>query len=524
MHFQTNSHTSAIRDRVGITLENDPQFLLQSLESQMRALIIKPWVNGHAGVGKLTLMRKIAELCLVYSGGCFFFRRGVPGCNVKDHLFCTLAYQLAMNVDGMFEAVDRAVMQYFSLPRMSATIQLKRLIIAPIRLLPIPLHPFIITIDGLDECEDFNSHREFLTLIGQVTRFINASRPEHQICDIFNKEPLFSRTHRLVLDEAHDAAADIEQYLRDKIEEIFSRNRDIMLDVQSPWPLANHLRELVRRSSGQFIYASTVLKFLDSDTDLCTPEEKLNTPLVLDEKYHPDDDIRLFLAESFESVKRTHELRFPRDWPTRNDIDHLVCKSSGLFIYAATVVKFLRSSRGRPKEQLDIILGITAAGAATPFAELDALYSQGPVDSKNPKVIILDGLDECGTEEAQQSILKVIADSLPKFPIPLCFLIASRPEKAIRHSFNDQPLLKITFILKPSPMQDSAFSALDRLYTQLFSVYGETKVRLLLRRMTLFSTTLTRMMAPTFDRLNISMQHSVTSLPTKHGQGPPRSL
>jgi hypothetical protein len=108
------------------------------------------------------------------------------------------------------------------------------------------------------------------------------------------------------------------------------------------------------------------------------PLFEITSPLVLDEKYHPDDDIKLFLVESFESVKRTHELRslLPRDWPTQNDIDHLVRKSSGQFIYAATVVKFVRSSRGRPKEQLDIILGITAAGAAAPFAELDALYTQ----------------------------------------------------------------------------------------------------------------------------------------------------
>ncbi|KDR70480.1 hypothetical protein GALMADRAFT_76225, partial [Galerina marginata CBS 339.88] len=46
-----------------------------------------------------------------------------------------------------------------------------------------------------------------------------------------------------------------------------------------------------------------------------------------------------------------------------------------------------------------------------------------------PKVIILDGLDECGPAEAQQLILEVVGDSIRKFPIPLCFLIASRPEK-----------------------------------------------------------------------------------------------
>ncbi|KDR78440.1 hypothetical protein GALMADRAFT_1250256 [Galerina marginata CBS 339.88] len=99
--------------------------------------------------------------------------------------------------------------------------------------------------------------------------------------------------------------------------------------------------------------------------------------LVLDERYHPDDDIRLFLVESFESVKRTHELRslLPPIWPSNNDIDSLVRKSSGQFIYAATVVRFVKSPRQRPNEQLDIILGVTAAGTATPFAELDALYS-----------------------------------------------------------------------------------------------------------------------------------------------------
>jgi hypothetical protein len=241
------------------------------------------WVNGRAGVGKSALMQKIAELGLVYFGGCFFFRRGTFGCNVKDHLFSTLAYQLAINVNGMLEAVDRAMTQDFSLPKMSAAVQLKRLIIEPILLLPIPVRPTIIIIDGLDECEDLNSQRDILTLIGQVAmdpqisiQFIIASRPEHQICDMFNKEPLFLRTRRLVLDEGYDTAADIERYLRDKFEEIYSRNKDIMPDVENPWPTKVDLEMLVWRASAQFIYAATVIKFVDSDTDFRTPEEKLD--------------------------------------------------------------------------------------------------------------------------------------------------------------------------------------------------------------------------------------------------------
>ena len=241
------------------------------------------WVSGRAGVGKSALLQRIAELDGIYFGGCFFFRRGTPGCNVKDHLFSTLAYQLATNVHGMLEHVDRAMMQDFSLPKRSTAVQLKRLIVEPIRLLPIPVRPTIIIIDGLDECEDFNSQRDILTLIGQVTmdpnvaiRFIIASRPEHQICDTFNKGPLSSKTRHLILDEEYDTAADIERYLREKFEEIYLRNRDIMPDIENPWPTKDDLWVLVGRGSGQFIYAATVIKFVDSDTDFRTPEEKLN--------------------------------------------------------------------------------------------------------------------------------------------------------------------------------------------------------------------------------------------------------
>ena len=240
------------------------------------------WVNGRAGVGKSALLQMIAEMDGIYFGGCFFFRRGTPGCNVKDHLFSTLAYQLAMNVPGMLEHVDRAMIQDFSLPKKSIAVQLKRLIIEPFKLLsPLPAFSIII-IDGLDECEDFNSQRAILELIAQVAmdfdvaiRFIVASRPEYQICDMFNKEPLLSKTRRLVLDEAYDAAADIERFLQEKFGEIYARNKEIMPNVKSPWPCPHDLAELVSRASGQFIYAATVIKFVSSDMDFRTPAQRL---------------------------------------------------------------------------------------------------------------------------------------------------------------------------------------------------------------------------------------------------------
>ena len=241
------------------------------------------WVNGRAGVGKSVLMQKLAERAGAYYGGCFFFRRGVPGCNQKGFLFSTVAYQLAMNVPGMHEHLDSAMSKDSSLPRMSAAVQVERLIVEPIKLVrPILPHLLIIIIDGLDECEDHDSQRDILKLVVRVSmdpsvpfRFIIASRPEHQICSIFNEQPLCSMTRRLVLDEEYDSASDIQSYLHDKFMEIHTRNRDIM-DQISPWPSEGDLRTLVAWASGQFIYASTVIKFVGSVGDLLSPQEKLN--------------------------------------------------------------------------------------------------------------------------------------------------------------------------------------------------------------------------------------------------------
>jgi len=239
------------------------------------------WVNGRAGVGKTALMQRIAERGGAYFGGCFFFRRGVPGCNQKGFLFSTLAYQLAMNIPGMLEHIDRAMSKNFSLPKKSANVQLQQLIVEPIRLLQLPYSPIII-IDGLDECQGLDSQSDILSLVAQVSRdatvpfrFIIASRPEHQICSAFNEEPLFSMTRRLILDEEYESASDIQRYLHDKFMEIHTRNGHIMRQIRSPWPSERDLRILVEQASGQFIYASTVIKFVGSFTDFLSPQEKL---------------------------------------------------------------------------------------------------------------------------------------------------------------------------------------------------------------------------------------------------------
>ncbi|KAF8991137.1 hypothetical protein BDQ17DRAFT_1224410, partial [Cyathus striatus] len=79
--------------------------------------------------------------------------------------------------------------------------------------------------------------------------------------------------------------------------------------------------------------------------------------LVHDEE--SDDDIRLYLTDKFAHIhsKHIHDYRERlEDWPPKSDIDWLVDRSSGHFIYASTVVKFIDNDMENPVSQLEYIL------------------------------------------------------------------------------------------------------------------------------------------------------------------------
>ncbi len=90
----------------------------------------------------------------------------------------------------------------------------------------------------------------------------------------------------------------------------------------------------------------------------------------------PQEDIQHFLVDCFDDIKQTHPLRkhLKPEWPTAENLQQIVDKSSGQFVYASTVIKFVSMPSSSPSMQLEIVHGLRPAGRATPFAELDALY------------------------------------------------------------------------------------------------------------------------------------------------------
>ncbi|KAF5309558.1 hypothetical protein D9619_012464 [Psilocybe cf. subviscida] len=99
-------------------------------------------------------------------------------------------------------------------------------------------------------------------------------------------------------------------------------------------------------------------------------------PLRLDNQFSPDNNIRDFLNDEFKRVRKTHPLARTLDasWPSVQDIEYIVKKSSGQFIYAATVMRFVLNSSASPKLNLKRVQGAATISTESPFAELDALY------------------------------------------------------------------------------------------------------------------------------------------------------
>ncbi|KAF8968568.1 hypothetical protein BDZ97DRAFT_1969704 [Flammula alnicola] len=72
-----------------------------------------------------------------------------------------------------------------------------------------------------------------------------------------------------------------------------------------------------------------------------------------------------------------------------------------------------------------------------PLKELQALTGFFS-DLAHPRLVIIDGLDECHDTNVQCNILDVISDAMGQHQLPLLFFIASRPEQHLSSTINSR--------------------------------------------------------------------------------------
>ncbi|KAF7378263.1 NACHT domain-containing protein [Mycena sanguinolenta] len=197
-----------------------------------------------------------------------FFKRDHATRGNAKALFTTIAYQLALSVPWLKAQISRIVEEDPSILGRSIQTQLLKLISEPSHHSSVAGdHPrTIILIDGLDECEGQHIQEEILRAIRISTsqyylpfRFVVASRPEAHIGEMF-ESPLYRGGYSAF--NVEQSFEDVRKYLGDEFSRIHREHRT-MVNIPSPWPCPEILEELVSKSSGYFIYATTVIKFID---------------------------------------------------------------------------------------------------------------------------------------------------------------------------------------------------------------------------------------------------------------------
>ena len=84
-------------------------------------------------------------------------------------------------------------------------------------------------------------------------------------------------------------------------------------------------------------------------------------------------DIGIFLKYEMEEIQRERSL--DPGWPDEKLLEILVERSGGLFIYAATVSRFIGDSKWLPDRRLHIVLGDSNAQQSS-MQNLDHIYTQ----------------------------------------------------------------------------------------------------------------------------------------------------
>ncbi|KAJ7026587.1 hypothetical protein C8F04DRAFT_1238582 [Mycena alexandri] len=227
------------------------------------------WLQGPAGVGKSTILRTLAQQ-IGQLGASFVFNPQYSAERNANAFFCVLAYQLAINIPSLRASISSAVRKNPSIIEDTMEVQLQELILKPCRRV-ILLRSLILVIDGIDEFAS-DVQREILRLLGNTfqsqsspLRIIIASRQmDHHLTGIV-AQPFLDGLWRSF--HVGPSFADVRSYLCTEL----ARIRELGPNDTAPsqWFSPHVLDFLVNASSGCFLYASTLIKFL-GDADFST--------------------------------------------------------------------------------------------------------------------------------------------------------------------------------------------------------------------------------------------------------------
>jgi hypothetical protein len=201
----------------------------------------------------------------------FFFKRGGGDLAHSRKLISTIVFQLATRSDLFGSFVCDALREHPNLgDSASLSQQYDKLLLRPLQRVrqSITQTPsFVVVLDALDECDDFDDVRLFLRLLGSTQdmaglglRVVVTSRPEvpirlgfHSMKHIAYHELALHDVPRAIIDQ------DIEKFVR---HELFQIKTGRVLP--GSWPGEDKIQIITTRADGLFIYAATVCRYVNS--------------------------------------------------------------------------------------------------------------------------------------------------------------------------------------------------------------------------------------------------------------------
>ena len=227
------------------------------------------WLNGLAGTGKSTITQSFSEMVANEGilGASFFCSRDYLNRRELKNIFPTIAYQLACRYPSLQSHIVTSIKKDPTIAHTSLISQLENLLVKPLSGANISC---VIIIDALDECIDDQPASAILSVLGQfiqklpLVKFFITGRPEPQIRTGFRLPLLQPLTQIFLLHEVESSSVDndILLYLTQRLTMIVKQRSD--LDLPNSWPHNHEIMALTKKSSGLFIFASTLARFIES--------------------------------------------------------------------------------------------------------------------------------------------------------------------------------------------------------------------------------------------------------------------
>jgi hypothetical protein len=254
-------------------LENTRVEVLDQLEDWAANPSDQPilWLTGFAGTGKTAIIRTICERLSARDllGASFFISRSSVEQKTPQNIIRSIIHQLSYTRPSLRPFICDALRANPILVEQSMDYQVEHLISRPLRATEEnQSSPVILVIDGLDECDKDMSDTEgdqLLCLLLRVLRdcphslkLLVSSRREHNVhLELSNFKPIALRLHEV---ERSVVYCDIQRYFEHSLQKIATQSRD---PAMADWPLKQVAIDLTNRADGVFIFATTVIKYIN---------------------------------------------------------------------------------------------------------------------------------------------------------------------------------------------------------------------------------------------------------------------